>query len=373
LFSHKMATTAAHRRDNLAAALAGAATVAALWWWQRRRDFASATLAACLERAACAPPSYAAPASSSSGDEPALELDKAAVHALRQKHFCGAQSVSYANRAPLMLVRGRGSKLYDEQGLEYLDTRNNVAHVGHSHPHVVAAVATQAAQINTNTRYLHPNLVVLAARLLQRCPKPLAKVFFVNSGSEANDLALRLARAFTGKQDVVCVQVKLKHVRLKNVAVRAPPHREKKFFLDEQILIIPFNLEKKMCFIIFLFFWSQHAYHGHTCEAVHISPYKFAHPGGVGQKDWVHVVAAPCTYRGQHRGKADAAALYARDVEAAVAQAEAAGEQEARAAALAGEQEAADSGARPPGTKAPAPGAFKRGVAAFFLESGMSV
>ena len=83
--------------------------------------------------------------------------------------------------------------------------RNNVGHVGHSHPRVVEAVAAQAAAINTNTRYLHPNVVALAERLLERCPAPLARVFFVNSGSEANDLALRLARASTGKRDVVCV------------------------------------------------------------------------------------------------------------------------------------------------------------------------
>jgi len=134
------------------------------------------------------------------------ELDKQAVHDLRRELFCPGQSVSYANSDPLMVVRGRGSKLFDEAGNAFLDTRNNVGHLGHSHPAVVAAVARQAAAINTNTRYLHPNHVRLAAKLLEKCPAPLDRVFFVNSGSEANDLALRLARAATGKKDVIVVE-----------------------------------------------------------------------------------------------------------------------------------------------------------------------
>jgi|GEM_PF-3736630 len=122
-------------------------------------------------------------------------------------------------------------------------------------------------------------------------------------------------------------------------------------------------------------FLYQHAYHGHTCETVHISPYKFAHAGGVGQRDWVHVVAAPCTYRGLYRSRdrrggkrakkgddnddddkdAAAAAFYAQKVEAAVAKAQAEGAKE----------DASERGRE--GC------AYKRGLAAFFLESGMSV
>jgi 4-aminobutyrate aminotransferase-like enzyme len=204
-----MSTVAAHRRDNLAAALVGAvATAAAMWWWQQRRKSNSDALHACLEQASLSQPCYTAPSMKRESSSEEKQLDKAKVHELRRDHFCGALSVSYANRTPLMLVRGRGSKLYDEQDVEYLDTRNNVAHVGHSHPKVVAAMAIQAAQINTNTRYLHPNIVRLAEKLLARCPKPLSKVFIVNSGSEANDLALRVARVFTGKQDVICVEVR---------------------------------------------------------------------------------------------------------------------------------------------------------------------
>jgi|GEM_PF-6783536 len=204
-----MAAAATHRRDNLAAAFVGAvATAAVMLWLQQRQRNESGALEASLAHASLLQPCYTVPSSEAgSSSEESNELDKTKVHELRRAHFCGALSVSYANRTPLMIVRGRGSKLYDEAGIEYLDTRNNVAHVGHSHPTVVAAMATQAAQINTNTRYLHPNIVRLADELLARCPKPLSKVFFVNSGSEANDLALRLARVFTGKQDVICVEV----------------------------------------------------------------------------------------------------------------------------------------------------------------------
>ena len=114
-------------------------------------------------------------------------------------------------------MRGRGQYLIDEAGVRHLDTRNNVAHVGHAHPRVARAVAAQAAELNTNTRYLHPNVCELAARLLATFPPPLGPaprdaadaadagdaagarrggvVFFVNSGTEANDLALRLAHA----------------------------------------------------------------------------------------------------------------------------------------------------------------------------------
>ena len=122
---------------------------------------------------------------------------KAAVYADRRRVACPAQSVSYGNTDPLLLVAGSGSRLEDEAGRCFLDSRNNVAHVGHANARVAAAVGAQAAALNTNTRYLHPNHAALAKRLLATTPAPLRDgvVFFVNSGSEANDLALRLARA----------------------------------------------------------------------------------------------------------------------------------------------------------------------------------
>ena len=120
------------------------------------------------------------------------------MHALRRAVACPAQSVSYANADPLLIVGGQGARLVDVRGRRFLDTRNNVAHVGHAHPRVTRAVAAAMTAPCTNTRYLHPNHAALCKRLLETMPAPLDRghVFLVNSGSEANDLALRLCRAW---------------------------------------------------------------------------------------------------------------------------------------------------------------------------------
>ena len=99
---------------------------------------------------------------------------------------------------PLHLVRGRGAWLYDADGRAYLDCYNNVPVVGHSHPRVVEAIARQAATLNTNARYLHGSALELAERLIDTMPEELDTVMLVNSGSEANDLAWRLATTVTG-------------------------------------------------------------------------------------------------------------------------------------------------------------------------------
>lgn len=154
-------------------------------------------------------------------------------------------SLSYAE--PLLIVRGEGAYLFDEEGNAYLDCVNNVCHVGHSHPSVVEAATRQMAQLNTNTRYLHPNLVSYAERLLTHFPAPLEVCYLVNSGSEANDLALRLARTTTGRHPMIVI---------------------------------------------------DHAYHGHTQALIDISPYKFNGRGGKGAPTGTHVLPIPDTYRG---------------------------------------------------------------------------
>jgi 4-aminobutyrate aminotransferase-like enzyme len=106
------------------------------------------------------------------------------------------EPLSYAR--PLHVVEGTGAWLMDADGRRYLDAYNNVPVVGHAHPRVVDAVARQAALVNTNTRYLHGNVVELAERITATLPDELDTVFFVNSGSEANDLAWRLATTATG-------------------------------------------------------------------------------------------------------------------------------------------------------------------------------
>ena len=99
---------------------------------------------------------------------------------------------------PLHLVRASGVRMFDHQGRAYLDAYNNVPIVGHSHPRVVTAIAEQSATLNTNTRYLHAAVVELAERLCATMPEGLDTVMFVNSGSEANEIAWRLATAYIG-------------------------------------------------------------------------------------------------------------------------------------------------------------------------------
>ena len=115
-------------------------------------------------------------------------------------------SVSYGQQ-PLQILRGAGQYLYDHTGRRYLDTVNNVAHVGHEHPRVVAAARRQLSVLNTNSRYLHPAIVTLAERLVATLPAPLSVVHFVNSGSEANELALRMAEAYTGSRDMLALEM----------------------------------------------------------------------------------------------------------------------------------------------------------------------
>ncbi len=104
---------------------------------------------------------------------------------------------------PLQLVRGEGVWLFDADGRRYLDAYNNVAAVGHCHPQVVQAIAAQAATLNTHTRYLHDGVVAYAERLLATMPAALGQAMFTCTGSEANDLALRIARAHTGAQGLI--------------------------------------------------------------------------------------------------------------------------------------------------------------------------
>jgi 4-aminobutyrate aminotransferase-like enzyme/Ser/Thr protein kinase RdoA (MazF antagonist) len=106
-------------------------------------------------------------------------------------------------RRPLRLHRGEGVWLFDDHGERYLDAYNNVVQLGHAHPAVVGAVRRQAARLNTNTRYLTDRPVDFAERLVGLLPEGLDVCYFTNSGSEANELALRIARAVTGRRGVI--------------------------------------------------------------------------------------------------------------------------------------------------------------------------
>ncbi len=104
---------------------------------------------------------------------------------------------------PVHLVRGEGTWLFDAEGRRYLDCYNNVASVGHCHPHVVAALSRQAATLNTHTRYLHDNVVRYAERLTATMPEPLRVCYFVCTGTEAIDLAIRIARVVSKHEGVI--------------------------------------------------------------------------------------------------------------------------------------------------------------------------
>src|SRR5262249_15983314 len=122
-----------------------------------------------------------------------------------RKQFLGRNlSVSY--KQPLKIVKGWRQYLYDDNGRAFLDVYNNVPLVGHSHPRVVAAIQEQVAVLNSNTRYLHDNINQYARRLTALLPPPLRVCYFLNSGSEANELAIRLAHAFTQREDIIVLE-----------------------------------------------------------------------------------------------------------------------------------------------------------------------
>ncbi|MGB0959412.1 MAG: aminotransferase class III-fold pyridoxal phosphate-dependent enzyme [Halocynthiibacter sp.] len=193
-------------------------------------------------------------------------VQKSEILEKRRAHFGANVKLSYAD--PVMFVRGWKHHLFDEWGRPHLDAYNNVPHVGHAHPRIAAVAEDQLKRMNSNTRYLHPAQTAFADKILARMPAALDTVFFVNSGTEANELALRLTRAHTGGKD----------------------------------MIMP-----------------NHGYHGNTTGVIDISAYKFNAKGGVGQPDWVQIVDAPDDYNGPfRRGDSNVAESYAAQVGRAV-------------------------------------------------------
>ena len=179
---------------------------------------------------------------------PALQSDSDLV-SYRRSHLGKSLSLSYEQ--PIHMQRGEGVFLIDNKGRKYLDTVNNVAHVGHEHERVVRAGQEQMAILNTNSRYLHENINEFSKELLDTFPDDLAVVHFVNSGSEANELALRMARSLSGQKDMIAVEV---------------------------------------------------GYHGNTSACIDISSYKFEGKGGQGTPEFTHIVPLPDAYRGLYQG-----------------------------------------------------------------------
>ena len=130
-----------------------------------------------------------------------MSADKSAMIERRRELLGSAYRLFYDE--PVHIVRGEGVWLYDADGNKYLDMYNNVPHVGHCHPQVVEAICRQAETLNTHTRYLHENVVNLAERLTGKLPDELDTAMFCCTGSEANELALRIARASTGGTGII--------------------------------------------------------------------------------------------------------------------------------------------------------------------------
>lgn len=200
-------------------------------------------------------------------DDPTQRTER--ITSSRAQSLSPSLSLSY--RQPIHLARGSMQYLYDYTGRRYLDAVNNVSHVGHCHPKVVQAEQQQSGVLNTNTRYLYSQIEKYTERLLDKFPDPLSVCFLVNSGSEANDLALRLARNYTHRKDIVIL---------------------------------------------------NHAYHGNLASLIDISPYKHNGPGGVGAPSHVHTAQMPDRYRGPYSSETNAVLEYVDSVKDALKKAE---------------------------------------------------
>lgn len=180
----------------------------------------------------------------------------------RKEHVGRNLSISYRDK--LKIVKGALQYLYDDKGRTFVDCVNNPSHVGHCHPVVVKRMQQQIAALNTNTRYLNDHIIEYAKRLTATLPPSLSVCYFTNSGSEANDLAVRMSRHFSGQKDIIVL---------------------------------------------------DHAYHGTSAVTMEMSPYKFDGKGGFGKMSWIHKSISPDLYRGVYKyGDEKAGEKYALDV-----------------------------------------------------------
>lgn len=172
-------------------------------------------------------------------------------HAISRRKKVTGSNLSLSYKKPIYMESAAFQYMFDRYGNTYLDAYNNIPHVGHQHPEVVATAQKQLGKLNTNTRYMYDSLHEYAELLLAKFPNPLTKVFFVNSGSAASDLAIRIAQNFTNK---------------KSIAVM------------------------------------EHGYHGNTRIGIDISHYKYNGFGGRGKDNNIIEATLPDTYRGEFKG-----------------------------------------------------------------------
>ena len=164
----------------------------------------------------------------------------------RKNHISPNLSLLYDE--PLHLVKSKGLYLYDINGNKYLDGIGNINIVGHCNEHVIKAVHSQLSLLNTNTRYLYDIMEKYSKKLLSYFPKELSVIYFVCSGSEANDLAKRIADNYTNGTEYLVI---------------------------------------------------DNGYFGHTSSLINLSPYKFKGKGGIGKKNYVHILDMPDPIRGK--------------------------------------------------------------------------
>lgn len=165
------------------------------------------------------------------------------------RHSVMSSNLSISYDEPILVTRSAFQYMYDAYGNTYLDAYNNIPLVGHSHPRVVKAGQKQMAKLNTNTRYIYDILYEYADKLLSKFPEQLDRVFFVNSGSAASDLAIRMAKSHTGYKNIMVM---------------------------------------------------EYGYHGNTQTAMDISDYKFSAKLGTGQKENILKTSIPDVYRGKY-------------------------------------------------------------------------
>lgn len=177
----------------------------------------------------------------------------------RQANFSGALSLTYTR--PIEMFKSAFQYMYDTSGNTFLDAYNNIMLAGHCHPKVVRAGQHQMAQLNTNTRYLYESLLTYSERLLDRFPAALNKVFFVNSGSAASDLAIRLAMTHTEKKKIMVL---------------------------------------------------EHGYHGHTRLGIDVSHYKYSHQGGPGRQQDIVQTELPKAFGSGYRDDGEAGDYFAQ-------------------------------------------------------------
>jgi len=173
-------------------------------------------------------------------------------------------NLSLSYNQPLTIQRGMYQYILDHTGRRFLDTVNNVAHCGHEHPGIVKRGQAAMGVLNTNTRYLHENILQLADEVTSRLHPSLSICYFTNSGTEANELAIRLAKNYTHQNDILTIQ------------------------------------------------WG---YHGNSELMINLSSYKFDRKGGSGKPPNTHVIPMPDAFRGIYSGASDPTSAYIREVQ----------------------------------------------------------